>query len=187
MNGLEVPVSFRWTLALVLAGCASAPEASSELPMPPPATDLAVSVPDLVPDSEVLVLVDGAPAGAEVFLAVSHKAGAGPCPSALQGGCLGIRKPQLLGSVVADGVGHAEHPVAVPAGLTLGDTLWFQAATTAPDAHLSEPVAGYVVPVDARPDFLLTDLNPASLRFDEPVSPRDYLGKVSGWYFGHSS
>jgi thiol-disulfide isomerase/thioredoxin len=37
------------------------------------------------------------------------------------------------------------------------------------------------------PDFSLIDLNPASPRSGAPVSPRDYEGQVSGWYFGHSS
>lgn len=34
------------------------------------------------------------------------------------------------------------------------------------------------------PDFALVDQNPASPTSGEDVSPRDYLGKVSGWYFG---
>jgi hypothetical protein len=34
------------------------------------------------------------------------------------------------------------------------------------------------------PDFDLVDVNPASERAGQVVSPRDYLGKVSAWYFG---
>ena len=37
------------------------------------------------------------------------------------------------------------------------------------------------------PDFTLTDVNPSSPTFGEPVSPRDYLESVSGWYFGHAT
>lgn len=37
------------------------------------------------------------------------------------------------------------------------------------------------------PDFHLTDVNPASPRSGQSVSPRDYAGVVTGWYFGHSS
>lgn len=37
------------------------------------------------------------------------------------------------------------------------------------------------------PDFSLTDVNQTSATFDTPVSPRDYLEKVSAWYFGHAS
>jgi hypothetical protein len=37
------------------------------------------------------------------------------------------------------------------------------------------------------PDFHLQDMNPASARAGALVSPRDYAGTVTGWYFGHSS
>ena len=43
--------------------------------------------------------------------------------------------------------------------------------------------AGY----DQVPDFSLIDLNTTSLTFNQAVSPRDYLQKVSGWYFGHAT
>jgi hypothetical protein len=38
-----------------------------------------------------------------------------------------------------------------------------------------------------RPDFQLEDVNPASARFGQMVSPRDYLSQVSAWYFAHST
>ena len=37
------------------------------------------------------------------------------------------------------------------------------------------------------PDFHLVDVNPASPRAGRIVSPRDYQGQVSAWYFGHST
>jgi hypothetical protein len=37
------------------------------------------------------------------------------------------------------------------------------------------------------PDFHLLDVNPASARAGQQVSPRDLEGQVTGWYFGHSS
>ncbi|HNC97937.1 MAG TPA: hypothetical protein PKW90_17540, partial [Myxococcota bacterium] len=37
------------------------------------------------------------------------------------------------------------------------------------------------------PDFALEDQNPTSVRYGEVVSPRDYLTKVSGWYFLHAT
>jgi hypothetical protein len=37
------------------------------------------------------------------------------------------------------------------------------------------------------PNFSLLDVNPKSVRHGESVSPRDYLGKVSAWYFGHAT
>lgn len=36
-------------------------------------------------------------------------------------------------------------------------------------------------------DFQVPDVNPNSPRYNEDVSPRDYLGGVSAWYFGHST
>ena len=40
---------------------------------------------------------------------------------------------------------------------------------------------------DAMPDFSLPDNNPNSSRFNQGVSPRDYLGDISVWYFGHAT
>lgn len=39
----------------------------------------------------------------------------------------------------------------------------------------------------AQPDFSLIDENATSPTAGDPVSPRDYLTKVSGWYFGHAT
>jgi len=39
----------------------------------------------------------------------------------------------------------------------------------------------------ALPDFSLTDFNANSARYQQNVSPRDYLAEVSAWYFGHST
>ena len=41
--------------------------------------------------------------------------------------------------------------------------------------------------VDALPDFSAPDVNAASARFQQDVSPSDYLQQVSAWYFGHST
>jgi hypothetical protein len=37
------------------------------------------------------------------------------------------------------------------------------------------------------PDFSVPDVNETSARFGENVSPRDYLGMISAWYFGHAT
>ncbi len=37
------------------------------------------------------------------------------------------------------------------------------------------------------PDFSLPDVNPASARFGDDVSPRQYLTQASAWYFGHAT
>ena len=42
-------------------------------------------------------------------------------------------------------------------------------------------------PATIVPDFALTDENPASATYQKSVSPRDYLGQVSAWYFGHAT
>jgi hypothetical protein len=40
---------------------------------------------------------------------------------------------------------------------------------------------------EVAPDFHLVDVNPASPTAGQNVSPRDELGKVSGWYFGEAT
>ena len=52
-----------------------------------------------------------------------------------------------------------------------------------------DPVAPVKTPVVATPmpDFTLPDVNPTSVTFNQGVSPRDHLQKVSAWYFGHST
>jgi len=39
----------------------------------------------------------------------------------------------------------------------------------------------------AKPDFALLDYNPTSPTSEQAISPRDYLQKVSGWYFAHAT
>ena len=36
-------------------------------------------------------------------------------------------------------------------------------------------------------DFSLLDVNPTSSTAGTNVSPRDHLGEVSAWYFGHAT
>jgi len=47
-----------------------------------------------------------------------------------------------------------------------------------------------VVTIEAgppQPDFSLVDVNETSATFGTPISPRDHLKQVSGWYFGHAT
>jgi hypothetical protein len=37
------------------------------------------------------------------------------------------------------------------------------------------------------PDFAIEDVNASSVSFGELVSPRDFEGIASAWYFGHAS
>lgn len=47
---------------------------------------------------------------------------------------------------------------------------------------------GDTVPLfEKAPDFSLVDTNTTSQTFDNAVSPRDARGRISAWYFGHSS
>ncbi len=50
-------------------------------------------------------------------------------------------------------------------------------------------LAGLSVPVEAQmvPNFSLEDTNPTSATFGQSISPRDYMGEASAWYFGHAS
>ena len=49
-----------------------------------------------------------------------------------------------------------------------------------------ELMAGDVA-ATAMADFALEDVNPNSGTYGQQVSPRDYLGQVSAWYFGHAT
>jgi len=42
-------------------------------------------------------------------------------------------------------------------------------------------------PQGSMPDFSLTDVNPNSATSGQAVSRRQYMGKVSAWYFGHAT
>jgi hypothetical protein len=42
-------------------------------------------------------------------------------------------------------------------------------------------------PPNMASDFLLADMNVISPTFAHTISPRDYLGSLSAWYFGHST
>jgi len=48
----------------------------------------------------------------------------------------------------------------------------------------SPPTSGTPNPV---PDFALMDVNPTSTTFNLAVSPRNYTGQTTGWYFGSAT
>jgi hypothetical protein len=78
----------------------------------------------------------------------------------------------------------ARPPRRLALGFALAVTILLAGAgcgdkTTAPQDYLPSG--------DAVPDFHLTDLNPNSTTHGRAVSPRDEVGKVSAWYFGHST
>lgn len=49
------------------------------------------------------------------------------------------------------------------------------------------PMPTPVEPGMTVPDFQLTDVNLASSTARQQVGPKTYEGKITGWYFGHSS
>jgi hypothetical protein len=59
--------------------------------------------------------------------------------------------------------------------------------TTSTSTPQSNPDAGSVIPSDLVPDFALVDTNSTSTLSGTEVSPRQFMQKVSGWYFTHSS
>lgn len=69
------------------------------------------------------------------------------------------------------------------AAVTVAVLLGCGAPTGTTDAGLLPPDAGSV----ALTDFSLVDENPASATSAQNVSPHDFDGRVSAWYFGHSS
>ena len=50
-----------------------------------------------------------------------------------------------------------------------------------------DPAAPNTQPTGVVPDFMLVDANPNSPTYSQTVSPRDFQGLVSAWYFGHST
>lgn len=65
--------------------------------------------------------------------------------------------------------------VALLAGLACGQP---------PPGPTPSPVAPSA---EALPDFALLDVNPASTTSGQAIGPTRYRGKVSGWYFTHTT
>lgn len=55
------------------------------------------------------------------------------------------------------------------------------------DDFVGQPLADTVELPEPVADFSVVDVNPSSASYDQPVSPRDYLQTVSGWYFGNAT
>ena len=68
------------------------------------------------------------------------------CPSWLAGGCTALRSPVVLGATTANANGVAQVSVGVPAGLTVGASIPFEATTAGARAlRRTEVVAGHDV------------------------------------------
>lgn len=78
----------------------------------------------------------------------------------------------------------------VPAEHLVGGQVWGCAVASSDGTDASGDVFTSVVVGEGSAsvsDFSLPDVNTTSATFGAAVSPRDYLQKVSGWYFGHST
>ena len=51
----------------------------------------------------------------------------------------------------------------------------------------SAPMPTPITPGETVPEFTLRDENPNSATSGQQVGPKTFEGKVTGWYFGHSS
>jgi hypothetical protein len=69
---------------------------------------------------------------------------------------------------------------------TVDDPSSDSAALDSGTGDSSEPSYSLVLG-EAPPDFTLTDSNPASMTYDQPVTVSDKTGFVTGWYFFKSS
>ncbi len=172
---------------LALGACTAEPNPnplSDPLTRPPP-VELGLDVSALIPGETSVFEISGALPGEEVWLLRGRTEESGPCIDALDGLCLEVSRPRILGTTVADAVGSALFEVLVPETAPLGFVGLFQAVSDRPQS--TPVVTREVQHADAIFDFSLIDVNTTSATFDTPVSPRDYLGKVSGWYFGHAT
>jgi len=77
----------------------------------------------------------------------------------------------------------------VPADQTIGGEIWVCAAVPDDGTDLGDAGEAEVeiMGPDVVTDFSLEDVNKTSTTYGAPVSPRDYLEQVSGWYFGHAT
>lgn len=138
-------------LPLVLLSACSQPLLDAGSPTPwdlpleeagPPAGWLTLSAGPLVAGAAVTLEVSGAPPRSTVLLARSTQGlGPGPCPVALQGGCLDLLPPVTFLSLTAraDAAGHAVFRPVLPAALA-GQTVTLQAAVVGREAWLSNPI-----------------------------------------------
>jgi len=177
---------------LLAIGCAT--QDATEMPLweseavgtlPPPSLTLEHT--DVIAGSDVLFTVTGANPREQVALLYGAPApGAGPCPDFLDGDCLSVSGPiRVLAATRADSAGALNVSRMVPSGFDPGTTFGFQAVSV--DGGYSELREAEVLSLSLVEDFSLVDMNATSPTVGEPVSPRDYLAKVSGWYFGHAT
>ena len=153
--------------------------------LPPPSLTLEHT--DVIAGADVTFTVAGADPSERIAVLYGTPAlDAGPCPDFLDGSCLSVAGPvRVLAATRADDAGRVTVSRRVPDGFAPGGRFGFQAVSV--DGDLSDLREAEVLSVVRVEDFSLVDMNATSPTAGEPVSPRDYLAKVSGWYFGHAT
>lgn len=164
-------------LWFLIFACGSDPASVGVSPPPPP---LVVS--SLVAGGPVDVSVDtGLGAGVRVGLVGGAGApAAGPCPPALGGLCLAIRRPRVIGTALTDPAGRASFRVVLPNAPGLTVTL--QVARPDPAAAwVSSPASGALLDGQADADGDgLTNLAELRARSDVHVPDTDGGGTLDG-------
>ncbi len=125
MNRMLFPL-----LALSLGACADSVEASplAANQAAVPAWADAFVVGELYPGSPVTMTWADLPPRATVTFLVGTGEGSGPCPAALNGGCVDITDVTVIKTVKANRRGVASLTLTVPAGVTPGMYYWQAAA-----------------------------------------------------------
>lgn len=126
------------TRVLVIASLLTACAAPATTQRPPPPS---VRLGSITPGTVLPVDIDGARAGATVYLGGSARPlGSGPCPALAGGRCLDLVAPVLLDTAIADSAGHVQFLVPIPQRLATGTQLHLQAlAVTPTSAALTAP------------------------------------------------
>jgi hypothetical protein len=156
------------------------------------------------PETEASVLIGNSPPGAP-GVAVGPENPVGGVDTLLctvivdaqdpDGDAVSYSLSWLLDGEAYPAKGHAGPSTAVlegdtvPAEDTAPGQEWMCQVTPADDLAPGEPGDASVFTESPPPlaDFSLADVNETSPSFGQPVSPRDYLERVSGWYFGHAT
>lgn len=137
-----------WPL-LLFFGCED-PAAEALIGQAPP--PLVLQVGEALAGQPLALRVDGAAPGQQVRFVRGQAPGAGPCPGLLQGACLGVLAPAVIGTATADAGGVAVWELELAMGLAVGAELVFQAVQVRPAAQglvSNAAVAEVVHPDDA--------------------------------------
>lgn len=160
-----------------VAGCESEPAGISEaefaselatsesgLSQAPPPGALSLVVPPSI-DAGVWLSaqVTGADPGATVFVVGGPSVGAGPCPPVLNGTCVDVVSPVVMGSGTANAAGQVYVSFIVPHALPEGATLYLQAASPSSPSGDTSNVDAAVLTYPVRDCGSLPWLTPATV------------------------